>query len=543
MRAARNLGAVGVLAIAAVVWVVALMVWIELHRAGLLGLAAAVALVVLLVVAGKHSKHRRTHRAEAEELSRWGAWLVKWPEPSWEVLATLHDDTAACAAWAVGKLATEPKWDARGGYTPGAWPRVAWELWRAGKQDDKPVRECPAGIEVDVIPQPGVTLGHFTRALAELPWALRMPEVKVLRGNPLIGTVTLALCWRDPVAEVVPAPTPEEPVNLYALCAGVRSSGEYWRLPLMERNILVIGAMGSGKSGIMRALVLATAPAARDGLVYNMAIDLKFGLEVRLMRGLLHEVATTSETALDMLRRVRAMVEERGAWMEANGIATHVPTPERPLVHVIIDELAELLDDPENRAEVMRLKRRIMRPGRALGFSISGFSQSADKELLGSVRGLYQIKMGLRLADNEMLRMVYGSEAEARGAGNLQLPDQGSAGIAFAVAEGGRDIERVRAFLVTPEKLAWAAETYPIRRHPNLEPPLALPPGNSAVVESRGAMTATPRITWPAPVDDEFDTEDEDTEDVPAVRVLLPSGPPPARRLVSVPDDSESERE
>jgi FtsK/SpoIIIE family len=376
-------------------WLGFLTIWFAFGSAGLIACAVLAVVVVGSVLTLRAMIHGSQRHKAAAEVARWHGFLDQFPVQVRGALTILHDDEAACAAWVSAGLGIAARRTTQT-YTPGAWPRVAWERRRPPRPDcprcaatgwareaggasvecrcTAAVRESPAGVEIDVIPQPGLTPAHFAKSVAGLPWALGVPEVKVVGGDPVAGTVTLELRFRDPVAAVVTAPRPEEPVNLYAVRLGVRSNGEPWREALMERNWLVAGSMGSGKSGVIRAMVLATAPAARDGYVRNLGIDLKFKIEMRQMRGLVHEIAGTPTEARAMLERLLAIVKERGEAMEAAGVDKHVPTPDAPFWNCIIDELAELLDDPEARKDILSLLRHIMRPGRALGVSVTAFT-------------------------------------------------------------------------------------------------------------------------------------------------------------------------
>lgn len=452
-------------------------------------------LVGLAVLIWWADRRSRTERAEREwQAERQRRVAAVRPAEARPMVARLEDPYSAAVAWAsigLGRLADPARY---GIGDPGEAPTLVR------------VTESPAGCELVLRPHWGVNLTHFQRAAGQLAWALGAPEVRILGADPHQGTITLEALFRDPVAVAVTAPRPVEPVDLYAVRLGVRSNGTPWTEALMERNWLVAGSMGSGKSGVMRALVLATAPAARDGYVRNVGIDLKFGIEMRQLAGLVHEVATTPETARTLLKRMLAVVEQRGREMEAAGVDKHVPSPDAPLWDIIIDELAELLDDPEARSEILSLMRHIMRPGRALGVSITAFTQSPEKENIASVRNLFQRRIGLRLTEEDMLRMLYGGDARERGAGNTQLADQGTQGIAFVSdAEGGKAIERVRAYWVSGEMLAAAARMYPIYRNPKLEPPTpsaALPAGHSSnPTANQDAVTVrTPIVADPAAV-------------------------------------------
>lgn len=450
---------------------------------------------------------RRQHRraTDAEEAARLDAWLSQWPAEARTTVHRLYDRQEAAVLWSAIGMGRLPD---RARYGP-------------DDRGDAPilldVRRSPAGVEIDLAPQHGMTANEFKRAgTAQLAWALSAPEVHLVAVDPQRRVVTLDMRYYDPVAQPVRAPQPEEPVDLYSVAIGTRANGEPWRVPIAERNLLVAGVMGSGKSGVMRALILALAPAIRDGLVRVAAIDLKFGIEVRQMRGLIHEVATTPPDAKKMLQRMLAQVKDRGEWMEAHGYDKHVATPDNPLWLLIIDELAELLDDPDMRNEILSLMRHIMRPGRALGFSIGGFTQAPEKENIASVRNLFQIRVGLRLTEESMLNMIYGGQAKERGAGNVELADEGTQGIAFVASEGGRDIERVRAHLVPKEMFEAAAAIYPPYRHPHLEPAPKRPPGQ---------LDSNQSATSPAPVETADDAAPR-KKPVPGFR-LPPTGGAP----------------
>jgi S-DNA-T family DNA segregation ATPase FtsK/SpoIIIE len=456
----------GIIAGAVTVPFLSLWAYLSVENYGGPGWFGPVFVISVLVVAplmiavwAKGAKAAAARRAEEQRAADRAVWLSQYPADARPMIDRLEDQFQASLAWSAIGLGRVPDPARYGIGDPGEAPRLV------------EVRESPAGVEIDVAPQWGINMTHFQRAAGQLAWALGAPEVHIIGGDPHRGVITLEALFRDPVAKAHTAPRPEEPVDLYAVRLGVRSNGAPWREPLMERNWLVAGSMGSGKSGVMRAMVLSTAPAARDGYVRNVGIDLKFGIEMRQMKGLVHEVATTPAEARAKLKRMLAIVKERGEQMEAAGVDKHVPTPDAPLWNLIIDELAELLDDPEARSEILSLMRHIMRPGRALGVSVTAFTQSPEKENIASVRNLFQIRIGLRLTEEAMLQMLYGGDAKERGAGNTQLADQGTQGIAFVAAEGGREIERVRAYYVSGEMLEAAAAMYPIYRNPKLEPP------------------------------------------------------------------------
>lgn len=438
---------------------------------GVLAVLLVILTIAALIVWGKMSARAAKNRAVQDDARDWANWVVTFPDEVQETVKILSSPWEAAKKWSavdLGRLPDPMKGD------PGQWPELVPSRNAANPAlADRGVWSVPVGLRMRLRMTDGQARKHYEAQLGRLAVALNADAVRIVAFQKKI--ICLDVQYFDPILDPIPVPVPFEPVNLLKVRTGLRVDGTPWTVPLLERNLLGVGEPGSGKSGFVRALVTATAPMARDGSLVNLMIDLKFGVEAAKLRGLLHGTATSAETALNLLRWVRwVAVEQRGRFMEAHGLDKHVPTPDEPFFHLIIDEIAELLDDPETRAEFLRLLISIGRLGRALMFSMSAYTQLSNKKILDMLRDLFQVRVGWRLNSPEQVTMLYGDHhAQERGADNTSIPIDGAQGVAFVADDTSSQIVRVRTYYVTAENLVWFAQQYPPARHPDLESQLA----------------------------------------------------------------------
>ena len=87
--------------------------------------------------------------------------------------------------------------------------------------------------------------------------------------------------------------------------AGRTQAGTTWRLQVIGRHTLIVGASGSGKGSPMWSVVGNLAPAVPTGEVQLWGIDLKHGLELSMGKDLFCCMATTPAQALEVLRQLR----------------------------------------------------------------------------------------------------------------------------------------------------------------------------------------------------------------------------------------------
>src|SRR4051812_7664179 len=147
--------------------------------------------------------------------------------------------------------------------------RRAW--WRAWTDCELPrvragrVSTIPAGELVSVRASRGSSLDHVEQRAEELAVCLRVREVRVARDPDDAATGTVTLVRRDPLAGVASVRWPHRDAGSLSLWEsiplGLDELGATVSVSLPERNVLLGGEPGAGKSA---ALSLLVATAALD---------------------------------------------------------------------------------------------------------------------------------------------------------------------------------------------------------------------------------------------------------------------------------------
>jgi len=281
------------------------------------------------------------------------------------------------------------------------------------------------------------------------------------------GRVALTVHWVDPLEDPTPPPgdgldDPDGPGGgrmtgegvlrrLAAVLVGVTESGGPWTLALTPgRHLLVSGSTGSGKSGLLWALVWDLADLIRDGWVTVTAFDPKF-IELRALQtsglGVVHTHVPSMPDQLE------ALVEELDERCQRMTTRTHLPSRAEPVRLVVIDELATLtaLAETKNRRRVEDALGHLLSRGRAAGFEVILTSVEATKEVV-RWRGLCSTRVCYRTDDDGAADLVLGDGARDRGAATELIPET-TPGVAYTRTEGRRDIARVRTFHITDQHI------------------------------------------------------------------------------------------
>lgn len=282
---------------------------------------------------------------------------------------------------------------------------------------------------------------------------LKVPKVTAF--SPAPSRIRLEVRTFDALAE--PAKLPEtvpDVVDLRAVRIGLTEAGLPWLLAILWTHLLIVGATGSGKGGVLWAILHGLGPAIRSGLVDVWCIDPKGGVEFGPGRELFVRFAYQSaEDVLALLTEAVAVMRERQATLLAAGLRKHIPTVAEPLIVIIIDEAASLTAYAPRkiREEFEELHGLLLSQGRALGITLIGCVQDPSKDSMPQ-RQLYPYRVGLRLDEPSQMNMVFGSGARDRGARCDEIPDT-TPGVAFVEQDGSTSITRVRAYLVTDDNV------------------------------------------------------------------------------------------
>jgi S-DNA-T family DNA segregation ATPase FtsK/SpoIIIE len=283
------------------------------------------------------------------------------------------------------------------------------------------------------------------------------------------GCVRLELTYGpDPLAETIPAlPIPEsaEDIDFTAVPVGRMENGAPWTIDL-GLHVLLAGATGSGKSGVLQQLIRSLAPAIRDGLVVVHAIDGKDGMELGPTSGMFRYYEDDDpEKMAVLLEEAVVMMKAQSRASKASGDRTFQPTLARPLHLIVIDEMIDLTDPKgPNREIVKRVLSALgllLRKGRSAGFIVFG-SVTDPRESGLSVKNGFPTRIGMRLKAPQETTTILGPGARLQGARCDEIGKH-EPGVGYT-----EDAERVRAAYVTDADIAaMVAEYAPIRTMPS----------------------------------------------------------------------------
>ena len=295
----------------------------------------------------------------------------------------------------------------------------------------------PRWIRYELAPAAGAKIATIRNLSEELSLALGVPDVRLGREGQRL---TLDVSRPD-----------AKPVRLLAVlgklshlppltaCLGLADDGR----PLLIRlaspdvaHILVAGTTGSGKTELMRTLLMSLALTHRQSQLQVALLDPKsrgFAPLAHLPH-LIGPVATTPASSVALLDRIAAEMERR----DHVGVST-------PHIVVAVDELTDLLVNAGKSVEAALT--RLAQRGREAGIHVVAGAQKPASALLGPVlKANFPARLVGRVASAEDARVATG--AAASGAERLL-----GRGDFLAVAAGG--ITRFQAAWLTPQD--WGA--------------------------------------------------------------------------------------
>lgn len=343
----------------------------------------------------------------------------------------------------------EMMWAALGLGSTGNWPTIVGG-----------VDLIPAGAVFDVQVVGGQKLSDWTNdditdALAQY---LGVTKVRVRQSGP--GFVQIELRTFDTLAEPVVSVQEATGVDLEAVDTGIREDGRLWLLRVLYAHILLAGATGSGKGSVLWSIIRGIGPAIKAGYVDVWMADPKGGMEFGRGEKLWVRFQWTADGILEMLTEAVQVMENRASTLRSAGIRKHVPTPDAPLVLIVIDEAAALsaYATRDQRQEFERLLGLLLSQGRAVGVSVIAALQDPSKETM-PFRQLFPVRIGLRLDEPTQTTMVHGQGSKDRGALCHEIPDT-TPGVGYVGEDGTTEFVRVRAYWIDDDQADAIVDAY-----------------------------------------------------------------------------------
>jgi S-DNA-T family DNA segregation ATPase FtsK/SpoIIIE len=257
----------------------------------------------------------------------------------------------------------------------------------------------PRWIRFLLTPAVGAKIATVRNLSEELALALGAQEVRVARDG-------------ESLAVEVPRPDPE-PVRLLPLlrsltslppitaCLGLTDDGRplLLRLPSPEvAHVLVCGTTGSGKTELMRAMLLSLALTNRQSKLQLALIDPK-SRGFMPLAGLPHvidDIASDAASALTLLDKLIVEMERR----DAEGISS-------PHIVVAVDEMLDLLVVGGKPVEAALT--RISQRGREAGMHLIAGAQKPSSSALGPMlKANFPVRLVGRVGSAEDARVASG---------------------------------------------------------------------------------------------------------------------------------------
>jgi hypothetical protein len=295
--------------------------------------------------------------------------------------------------------------------------------------------KTPAGERVRLRIPAGFSSEEIEAVGPSLAATIGAREVRVLRDPGNAALAQFSIIWRDALsAPAPPWPVPTgslwEPISL-----GIDEDGNPVRIGLPERNLLLGGEPGAGKSA---ALSLLIAAAALDPSVHLTLLD---GKQVELAPwagSAEHFVGPDMEGAIGVLKGLCTEMDRRYATLLAAGLRKIKPGGEFGLHVVAIDELAFYMrgGKRDERNELTETLRDLISRGRAAGIIVIAATQKPSSEIIPTfVRDLFSFRMALRCTTPEASDTVLGQGWASQGYSASTL-DPTARGVGFLLAEG-----------------------------------------------------------------------------------------------------------
>lgn len=326
-----------------------------------------------------------------------------------------------------------------------------------------------------------------------------------------VGLYKMNICGAKAFDFTMPQPPPLEqwPANHYP--AGV---GPFRRVVFTPCNVnsYTAGETRAGKTDAMLNRAFASIALGRQ----LVCIDLK---QVDFVAVAPHCSihADTPREALDALKVVQQLKNDRLLWMKQNGHREWPGGPDDPYVDLLVDECADLFNDRAHGKDAIAIAEDIAARGSAAGIYSHWATQHPTTDSLPRiVKVNTPVTIGLRVQDGNAARAVAGEDSQKQG---FDLSPQGrlpqGRACFMAPGEGRRWVQLFKAPQRPPyaptrgatSQAPWPAPMQPdatSATRPPSTPPTQGEQGLHAVAQPPVAQPVAQPDTDPA-IDDEFE--------------------------------------
>jgi hypothetical protein len=325
--------------------------------------------------------------------------------------------------------------------------------------------QIPAGRRLELRMPAGYNAEQIADAAETLAATIGAREVRVVRDPANAARAHLSLIFADPLAQPLP-PWPKPKGTLWdPVALGIDEDGNAVSVGLPERNLLLGGEPGAGKSV---ALSIFIAAAALDPAVTLTLLD---GKQVELAPwagSAEHFVGPEMGDAIEVLQDLCAEMDRRYSVLLASGLRKIERDGDFGLHVVAIDELAFYMRSgtKDERTQLSETLRDLISRGRAAGMIVIAATQKPSNDIVPTyVRDLFSFRMALRCTTPEASDTILGAGWAKEGYSASTL-DPTIRGVGWLLAEGAVPI-KIRTHYLDDDALAalsWRAEAKRARR-------------------------------------------------------------------------------
>ncbi len=353
------------------------------------------------------------------------------------------------------------------------WHRAVRSLAQAGNHSlrgqlvaIRRVRRRRCGAVLDIRVPVGATVTDLENAAEALAAILEIRELHIKRDPTNARQATVSLIRSDPLAD----PAPKWPhlsadrLSLWdPIPVGIDEDGDPVTLSLPERNVLLGGEPGAGKSAALSILV---ATAALDPTVQLHLLDGKL-VELALWAGCATDTAGVDVADANLLlQKLRADMDARYVALLANRARKVTPDTGLPLHLVVVDELAHYLlnGDRKDRTLFAELMRDLVARGRAAGIIVIAATQKPQHDVIPTaLRDLFGFRWALRCATPQASDTVLGAGWASQGHTASDI-DSAHRGVGLLLHEGEQPVRLRTHYLDDGDLTAIASRAEQLRQ-------------------------------------------------------------------------------
>jgi S-DNA-T family DNA segregation ATPase FtsK/SpoIIIE len=258
----------------------------------------------------------------------------------------------------------------------------------------------PRWVRFLLTPAPGAKVSTVRNLSEELAMALGADDVRVGRDGESIA-VEVPRADAEPV-RLLPLLHNVPSLPALTACLGITDDGRplLLRLPSADvAHVLVAGTTGSGKTELIRSLLVSLALTNRQSRLQMALIDPKQRgfLPLAGLPHLMSDIATDAPAAQSLLERLVAEMERR----DREGVST-------PHIIVAVDELLDVLQTGGKPVET--LLTRIAQRGREAGLHLVAGAQKPSSTALGPMlKANFPVRLVGRVGSAEDARVAAGT--------------------------------------------------------------------------------------------------------------------------------------